>query len=152
MDKITIRKYKWQDAISLLKDPNEKGLKGQKDAMRWAKLNEREGVGYTAVCKGEIIGCGGVRIYWDGGGEAWALLPRKVGEMRLDHKIAKRQLYKIIDEQNLTRVQSTPRCDWPEGLVYAKYMGFKVEGKMRKYLPDGNGGFVDVFMMSIIKD
>lgn len=135
----------------LLENPNEKGLKNQKDAVRWAKLNETEGVGYTAICNEEIIGCGGVRIYWEGVGEAWALYPKKVGQMHLDPQIAKKQLYKIIDDNNLIRVQSTPRCDWPEGLTYSKWLGFKVEGKMRKYLPD-KGELVDCFMMSIIKE
>lgn len=150
-NEIIIRPYKWQDALELLKDPNEKGLKNQKGAIRWAKLNETEGVGYTAVCDGKIIGCGGIRIYWEGVGEAWAVYPRKVGQMHLDPQIAKKKLYEMIEENKLKRVQSTPRCDWPEGLTYSKWLGFKVEGKMRKYLPD-NGELVDCFMMSIIKD
>lgn len=152
MDKVEIRPYKWQDALELLKDPNEKGLKDQKDAIRWAKLNETEGVGYTAICDGRIIGCGGIRIYWEGVGEAWAVYPKKVGQMHLDPQIAKKKLYEMIEENKLKRVQSTPRCDWPEGLTYSKWLGFKVEGKMKQYLPDGNGGLVDCFMMSIIKD
>jgi RimJ/RimL family protein N-acetyltransferase len=148
---ITFRPYKWQDVIGLLKDPNERGLINQKDAIKWAKLNETEGVGYTALLEGEIIGCGGIRIYWKGVGEAWAIYPRRVGKMRLDHRLAKEKLYEMIEDNDLKRIQSTPRCDWQESVTYSKWLGFKIEGKMRKYFPI-NGDLVDCYMMSIIKE
>lgn len=144
MDNIEFRPYKWQDALGLLEDPNQKGLKGQEDIVKWAKLNE-EGVGKTVLCNGEIISCGGVRIFWKGVGEAWLLYAK--GKV-LRPGIVKEQLHSFIRDNNLHRVQITLRCDWPEGLVLARRLGFKIEGKMRKYFPGG----VDCYIMSIIKE
>ena len=149
-DKLLIRPYKAEDAMALMADPNDKNLKGQADYEKWAKLNETEGPGYTAVYGGQVIGCGGVRIYWEGCGEAWAYFPSNIRAYRVSHKIAKSYLYKMIKEYGLKRVQATPRIDWPEGLRYTRYMGFKVEGKMRKYLPGHNGDLADCYMTAII--
>lgn len=152
MDEVIIRPFLWRDGLEICDNPNEPSLKGQPYIERWLKLNEFEGPGYTAVMDGKIIGCGGIRIYWEGVGEAWALYPAKAGNLHLDPKIAKKKLYEMIDEHKLKRVQSTPRCDWPEGLTYAKWLGFKVEGKMKSYLPGENGDLVDCFLMSILKE
>lgn len=151
-DKLIIRKYKAEDAMALMADPNDANLKGQAEYARWAKLNETEGPGRTGVYKGEIIGCGGIRIYWKGCGEAWAYFPNNIRHYHIDPKIAKSELYKMIKDYGLKRVQATPRVDWPEGLRYVRYMGFKVEGKMRKYLPGSNGDLADCYMTAIIQE
>lgn len=148
---ITIRSYKAEDALVLMENPNEPDLKGQPYCEKWAKLNETEGVGRTYLYQGKIICCWGVRIYWKGCGEAWAIFPKGVGQYHIDPQIAKTELYKIINDNNLQRVQITPACNWAPGLSYARYLGFTVEGKMRRYLP-GNGELVDCYMMSIIKE
>ena len=151
-DKIKIRPFKWQDGLGLAEDPNEKGLKGQKDIEKWLKLNESEGPGYTMIFEGEIVGCGGVRIFWKGGGEAWFLAKKDIGELHIDPQIAKDQLYKMIKEHNIIRVEASPRADWAPGLSYVRWLGFKIEGKRRKFLPDANGKLVDCYLMSIIKE
>ncbi len=156
-DEITKRPFKWRDGLGLVADPNEKGLKGHKDIEKWLKINESEGPGYTVLFNGKIVACGGVRIFWraDDGeacGEAWFLAENGIGSVHIDPQIAKEQLYKIIEENNLGRVEASPRCDWAPGLSYVRWLGFKVEGKRRKYLPDANGKLVDCFMVSIIKE
>ena len=153
MDKdLTIRPYKAEDALVLMEDPNEPGLKGQPYCERWARLNETEGPGYTAVYNGRIICCGGVRIYWQGCGEAWVIFPKGIGQYHIDPQVAKEQLEKIISEHELQRVQITPACDWAPGLSYARWLGFKMEGRMRRYLPGNNGKLIDCYMMAIVED
>jgi len=149
---LKIRSYKAEDALVLMENPNEPGLKGQPYCERWARLNEEEGVGFTAVYQGRIVSCGGVRIYWKGCGEAWFITLKGIGQFHIDPQIAKTQLYKIIKEHNLQRVQITPACNWVPGLSYARWLGFRVEGKMRKYLPGNNCELVDCYMMSIVKE
>jgi hypothetical protein len=151
-DDIKIRPFKWRDGLKLADDPNEKGLKGNGEIEKWLKLNESEGPGFTAIYKDEIVACGGVRIFWKGCGEAWFLTKNGIGSYHIDPQIVKDQMNKIIVEHELIRVQATPRTDWAPGLSYVRWLGFKIEGKMRKYLPDANGQLVDCYMMSIVKE
>lgn len=151
-NEITVRPYKAEDALVLMEDLNEPGLKGQSDCERWAKLNETEGPGYTALYQDRIIGCGGIRIFWEGCGEAWIVLPKDIGQFHIDPQIVKVELSKMIKENNLQRVEISPACNWVPGLSYARWLGFKVEGKRRKYLPGNNGELVDCYLMAIIKD
>ena len=149
---ITIRSYKAEDALVLMENPNEPNLKGQPYCEEWAKLNETEGVGKTFIYQGKIVGCGGIRIYWKGCGEAWVIFLQGISQYHIDPQIVKTELDKMIIENDLQRIQITPACNWAPGLSYARWLGFKVEGKMRKYLPGNNGELVDCFMMSIIKE
>lgn len=151
---LTIRPYKAEDALALMEDPNEPGLKGQPYCEKWARLNETEGPGYTAIYKDKIVCCGGVRIYWKGCGEAWVIFPKDPSQyLPFRHsQIAKEHLQKMISEYKLQRVEINPACNWVPGLRYARCLGFKVEAKRRRYLPGNNGELVDCFMMSIIKE
>lgn len=149
---ITTRPFKWRDGLKLIEDPNEKGLKGQKDIEKWLKLNESEGPAYTAIRDGEIVACGGVRIYWKGCGEAWALFGKVKGSRHEVQLLGKSILQKIIEEHDLVRVEATPRTDWALGLNYLHWLGFKVESKKRKYLPDNEAGLVDAYVVVIIKE
>lgn len=149
---IQIRPFKWQDGLALKDNPNEKGLKGHTDFERWLKLNESEGPGFTVLLDDKIVGCGGVRLFWKGVGEAWIIFPDNIGNFHIDPQIVKDKLQEIIEKHKLQRIEISPQCDWAPGLSYARWLGFEREGKRRKYLPSNNGELVDCYMMSIIRE
>lgn len=152
MSDIIFRQFKLSDGMSLKDRPNQKGLKGHKDLEKWLKHNIKNGPSWTGVLDGVIVGCGGIVIHWPGFGEAWVVMPEGIGAKHIDPQLAKAKLYKMIEDNDLKRTEISPRCDWPPGLSYARYLGFKVEGKRRKYMPDADGTLVDCFMMSIIRE
>lgn len=144
-----LRQFRAEDALGLLDSPNEKGLRqvNRKDALKWARLNESEGPGFTAVYDGKIAACAGIRIYWPGVGEAWALYSEDIGYYHIDPKIARDMIYNLMTEYKLRRVQTTPRADWDKGIKYVEWLGFKREGLMRGYYPDGT----DCYMYAIVR-
>ena len=84
-----------------------------------------------------IVGCGGVRQYWPGVGEAWAFFtplvrcyPREalVFGRRLVEDIAERLQYK--------RIQATARVDFPQAASYLEHIGFEVESVMYSFTHD----------------
>ena len=116
-----VRQFKAEDAISFF-DPNEPNL-DVKSQMEWAVRNETLGPAFTGVKDGKIIGCGGVRIIWPGVGDAWALFHSDCNKDKFFiFRHCKRHLDKIIKDNNLHRVQSTPLCEWGCGISFAKHM------------------------------
>ena len=47
-------------------------------------------------------------------------------------------LKKIIKEHEFARVQAAVRTDWPEAQRFSRFLGFKQEGLMEKFGPDGS--------------
>ena len=97
----------------------------------------------TVLIDGQIIGVGGCIVFWKGVGEAWFCLSKKA----LDHKIATFRCIKKIIEQafselKLKRMQVTERADFSQTIKMAESLGFKREGLMKSYLPDGGDSYL----------
>lgn len=93
---------------------------------------------YTGLIDGKIVGVGGVTVLWEGVGEGWLILTKDV----LKHKTTAynciyRMTKKIIEECNLTRIQAVVRVDFPQAMKMMERLGFRREGYLRKYCPDG---------------
>ena len=134
---VEIRAYKFEDALEI--EPSETGVKKHPDYEKWAKMNEH-GPAYTLLVNNEIIGCGGVRIFWEGCGEAWSILkdktPQLLNMMLLE--VSKKQIDKIIKECKLRWIQMSVRTDFSKGIHFVQFLGFKRKCEMKGYLPDGS--------------
>jgi hypothetical protein len=75
---------------------------------------------------------------WPGVGEAWFIASSKIHEnVRPFIRFAKTDIMeKVTTENNLWRVQGVCKEDWPAARRFARLMGFKEEGLMRKYGPE----------------
>lgn len=88
---------------------------------------------------GQLIGCGGIGIYWTGVGEAWFVLTQQVDQYRFSfHRTVVRTMQEIIYTQNLHRIQGTIRCGDARAVRWAERLGFRFEGTMWGYGPDGS--------------
>ena len=152
MSELIFRQFELIDGLALKEKPNQKGIKGHKDYEKWLKHNKENGPSWTGVLNSEIVGCGGIVIHWPGFGEAWVVMPDDIGVKHIDPQLAKAKLHEMIEGNDLKRTEICPRCDWPPGLSYARFLGFEVEGKRRKYILDADGTLVDCFLMSIIRE
>lgn len=118
------------------------GLKGYPDAEKWCKEAEEDGKGFTVIYESKMVACAGIITIMKGVGLAWALYPLDIGNYHIDPRIAKDKLKEIMIKHNFRRVQATVRADFPAGKSYLRYMGFKREGTMKKYEPDGTDSFL----------
>lgn len=105
----------------------------------WASELQQPGWSYTLIEHGHIICCSGIADMWPGVGEAWFIASDKIHEnARPFIRFAKGDVMKkVIEENDLWRVQAVCKSDWPEALKFARFMGFEPEGVMRKYGPEG---------------
>ena len=112
-------------------------------------VSDSDGPGFTGIYKGTIIGCGGVRLFWEGVGEAWGFYPQLFfTHTREVYHYTKMMLNRIIKEYNLHRVQATARVDYPCAQNWLRHLGFALEGKMKSYCPSGK----DTFLYAITKE
>ena len=97
MTKLTIREYKQEDALGLLKDHNEKA---------WALINETYGPGVTYELDGKVIACAGIRTY--GMGEIWAVFADDAKGLKFTlGKESKKQLREMMEAKDLWLVIAT---------------------------------------------
>lgn len=112
------------------------------------KFQAEKGLAITALYHGQPIAIWGITPLWAGTSEAWFMLEEKARKFAVTMtKIAKLFLSFKFQEHGLHRLQITVRCGDNRAYKWAKAIGFKEEGRMRKYAPDGS----DFYIMSIIK-
>lgn len=115
MDNIEIKPYRMEDALRLLKDPDE---------IAWAKLNEVAGPGFTGMFDGKVLGCGGIRIY--GVGEAWAIFSPEAKERKKELLRQVRSKFKeMIKTANLWQIIATTRNLTPQQANFLEHLGFE---------------------------
>lgn len=90
---------------------------------------------YSGFIDGRIVMCGGITRMWEGRGEAWALIARDVGPsgMHSIHYAVKRYL----GAATLRRIEAACDASFLQAHRWLVLLGFKYEGKMEKYTPDG---------------
>lgn len=95
------------------------------------------------------VGSAGLIIFQTGVAEAWLR-----GSVRMqDHPIAcalevRRRFAKLAREHRLRRVQAIVRTDNQLAVWFARWLGFSVEGTMRRLGPEGE----DLYMMAWLSD
>ncbi len=104
----------------------------------YAEELQQPGWSFTLIENGYIICCAGIVNMWPGVGEAWFVASSKIHEYpRPFIRFAKTEMKRVIDENQLWRVQAVCKSDWPAAIKFAHFLGFNSEGLMRKYGPEG---------------
>lgn len=92
------------------------------------------GPAYTGVLDGKVIGCAGIIQSTFGSGTLWALLHRDAARHMLGiHRCAKR----LLDLHQMRRLEATTEVGFLAGCKWLEMLGFKPEGIMPSYGPDG---------------
>jgi len=87
---------------------------------------------------GKVEACLGLMMLWDGNADVWTLTSRKVQS----HPVAfHRTVVRILDSYqkglNLNRISAATPANFMVGCKWLETLGFKQEGKMINYGPDG---------------
>ena len=148
---INITPLKAEDILYVIEHGvKEVGLKAHptKDMIQAAREREESGLCTTGWVDGKIVGCGGIDILWEGVGEVWLMLTPYINEKPKEgYRCIREGFNKLIENNNLRRIQGYGRAGFHEAHIPFKHLGFSVEGKMKQYTPDG----VDCIMYARIK-
>lgn len=102
------------------------------------RLYARYGPAYSMWIDGQIAGCAGVMIPWDGHGDAWAILtPLGRRHPGLVHRAVREHFARIRTDYKLRRVQADVIADFTAGRRWAEHLGLHLEGLMPAFGPKG---------------
>lgn len=87
----------------------------------------------------EPIVCGGLIEMWEGRATAWAIMGASAKGTQIMKAITRtaRMYADIALKNRYHRIEMTSRADFPQGCHWAKMLGFRWEGLMKKYGPFG---------------
>lgn len=94
----------------------------------------RSGPCFTLEDEGEVIACSGVVNMWENRAQAWALISQGAGQhfVRIF-----RAMRSFLELQDTRRIEATVDANFEQGHRMIRMLGFRHEGLMRSYLPDG---------------
>lgn len=97
----------------------------------------------TLILDGKVAGVVGMAVAWPGVADAWTLLSKAAcaHPMELHHCVSKiiRSYTKML---GVVRLSAASRASNAQGQRWLKALGFKPEGLMRKYGPDGSDWYL----------
>lgn len=100
---------------------------------------------WTAIFQDMIVGVGGLIIHWEGVAEVWLMLTADCEKDGFHGVIAlaaiKDKMEELIRDNNIRRAQATVRTDFPQAVKMIEYFGFRCEGLMEQYCPDGGDAY-----------
>lgn len=131
------------EVISFLSEHVEE-LERQNADMKFSKFFIREHYqaledspwSFTGVVSGRIVGCSGVIPYWEGRGEAWAILDRS---MRHEFLSVHNAIKRFLEVCPLRRVEAVVDENFSKGHKWITLLGFRKEADvLTGYWPDGS--------------
>ncbi len=89
----------------------------------------------TFLLGGEPICCIGIREYWPGRGEAWAMFSQSAGPHMLQ---IHREALRYFQDCPIRRIEAAVEVGFEKGHRWVKALGFELEARLlRKFLPNG---------------
>lgn len=93
---------------------------------------------WTGIIDDRVVGCAGVLPQWPGRAIAWALLTRDLSArhfLRAHHKVL--SVLRSAQRSGAHRIETTVDAGFDAGHRWARALGFRPEGLMRGYSPEG---------------
>lgn len=104
----------------------------------WLDRMEKKDRAFTLMDNGHLVVSGGIFPVWDGMGEAWLIPSDEIPKYKIRMiRILRDHISSITEEDGLRRLQATVRDDFEVAKRFIEFMGFKREGLMKNYGPDG---------------
>lgn len=96
------------------------------------------GMAFSALDGDRVLCCAGLIQYWEGRAEAWALMGQDLKRDFLRIHYATRR---FLDVCGFRRIEATVDPDFGCARAWIEALGFKYEGLMPGYTPDGRDCF-----------
>ena len=118
---------------------NSEFLELKPEHKKYAFFLKEIGMSFTGLVNNKPIAAGGVFHLWDGVAEGWVLATKDIYKYPIFcAKHIKQRTEIILKANKIKRIQTSVKADCDVALRFAKWLGFKKEGLMESYGPDGS--------------
>ena len=118
---------------------NSEFLELKPEHRKYAYFLKEVGMSFTGLVNNKPIAAGGVFYLWDGVAEGWVLATKEIYKYPIFcAKHIKQRTEIILKANKIKRLQTSVKADCDVALRFAKWLGFKQEGLMESYGPDGS--------------
>jgi len=118
---------------------NSEFLELKPEHKKYAYFLKEVGMSFTGLVNNKPIAAGGVFHLWDGVAEGWVLATKDIYKYPIFcAKHIKQRTEIILKANKIKRIQTSVKADCDVALRFAKWLGFKKEGLMESYGPDGS--------------
>lgn len=94
---------------------------------------------YTCIFEGDIVAVGGIKMYFEGVGEAWIVMTKQSKKHNIYGLIAcraiEKKLNELMVELNVRRCEANVRKDFPIAIRFVKALGFEFVGERKYWFP-----------------
>nr|BAR32406.1 putative acetyltransferase [uncultured Mediterranean phage uvMED] len=139
MSKIEIVPFTKEHAKQILElGMNDVALELKPEHRKYVVDIEDVGMSFTGLLNNKPIAAGGICYLWDGVAEGWVLASRDIFKYPIFcAKTIKRRTDLLAKNNKLKRIQTAVKADSDTAIRFAEWLGFKREGLMKNYGPDG---------------
>ena len=139
MSKIEIVPFTKEHAKQILElGMNDVALELKPEHRKYVVDIEDVGMSFTGLLNDKPIAAGGICYLWDGVAEGWVLASRDIFKYPIFcAKTIKRRTDLLAKNNKLKRIQTAVKADSDTAIRFAEWLGFKREGLMKNYGPDG---------------
>jgi len=140
MSKVVIVPFENKHAEQMLDiGLNSKLLELKPEHRKYTYFLKEVGMSFTGLVDNKPIAAGGVFHLWDGVAEGWVLATKDIYKYPVFcAKHIKQRTEIILKANKIKRIQTSVKADCDVALRFAKWLGFKKEGLMESYGPDGS--------------
>ena len=140
MSKVEIIPFENEHAHYILSQPlNSKFLELRPEHKKYGYFLKEVGMSFTGLVNNKPIAAGGVFHLWDGVAEGWVLATKDIYKYPVFcAKHIKQRTEIILKANKIKRLQTSVKANCDVALRFAKWLGFKKEGLMESYGPDGS--------------
>ena len=118
---------------------NSEFLELKPEHKKYAFFLKEVGMSFTGLVNNRPIAAGGVFHLWDGVAEGWVLATKDIYKYPIFcAKHIKQRTEIILKANKIKRLQTSVKADCDVALRFAKWLGLKEEGLMKRYGPDGS--------------
>jgi len=140
---VTLREYQAGDRAKLLScmEPGAPSMPDHEEMMQHA---------WTLCDDGTPVACSGVMEFWEGVAEGWLNVScdaLKKHPIRITREII-RHLQVLIKDLGIRRLQCRVRTDFPLGIKFVERLGWKPEGVLEGFAPDGQDCIMYAMMIA----
>ena len=101
--------------------------------------HSQPGNAYTMFVNGKPAFACGIVVLWDGVAECWVMASQNIYDMKfLAARTILNKTVEVCKKNKIKRLQTSVKAEFKEGIRFATWIGFEIEGLKKQYGPDGS--------------